>query len=260
MDKNQREERRRQEDIALNRGLIWVGAAIVLELLLLLVNKYYINIYTTPESIKLAYAIGNTMKGLRIVALIAAVAGAVWTGMSLKKGEKLGRPVVIFIAGAALFFCAHIALAFNAAGIRMLLLLVPAWAALALVYYLYQREFFCSAFFTAMGMAAMWLIRHKGENLVTVYVYLAVLAVVLVLGAVVLIRARGNNGELTVGGRTVSLLTGAAGFVPVAATIAINVAAVVLGFLLGGTVAYYLIYALVAWLFGLLVYYTVKMM
>ena len=43
MDKNQREERRRQEDIALNRGLLWVGAAILMELLLMLVNKYYIN-------------------------------------------------------------------------------------------------------------------------------------------------------------------------------------------------------------------------
>ena len=38
MDKNQREERRRQEDIALNRGLLWVGAAILMELLLMLVN------------------------------------------------------------------------------------------------------------------------------------------------------------------------------------------------------------------------------
>ena len=54
MDKNQREERRRQEDIALNRGLLWVGAAILMELLLMLVNKYYINyysclLYTSPS-------------------------------------------------------------------------------------------------------------------------------------------------------------------------------------------------------------------
>ena len=49
MDKNQREERRRQEDIALNRGLLWVGAAILMELLLMLVNKYYINYYSTVE-------------------------------------------------------------------------------------------------------------------------------------------------------------------------------------------------------------------
>ena len=43
MDKNQREARRRQEDKAFNRGLLWVGGAIVLELLMLLVNRYYIH-------------------------------------------------------------------------------------------------------------------------------------------------------------------------------------------------------------------------
>ena len=69
MDKNQRDERRRQEDIALTRGLIWVGAAIVLELLLLLINKYYVNIYSTQESIDTAYAVLNGMKVVRIAAL-----------------------------------------------------------------------------------------------------------------------------------------------------------------------------------------------
>ena len=43
MDYNEREARRRQEDRDLNRALIWVGAAIVLEFLLVLVNRYYIN-------------------------------------------------------------------------------------------------------------------------------------------------------------------------------------------------------------------------
>ena len=47
MDYNEREARRRQEDRDLNRALIWVGAAIVLEFLLVLVNRYYINYRTT---------------------------------------------------------------------------------------------------------------------------------------------------------------------------------------------------------------------
>lgn len=68
MDKNQREERRRQEDIALNRGLLWVGAAILMELLLMLVNKYYINYYSTVESINMVYAFDAGLKAVRIVA------------------------------------------------------------------------------------------------------------------------------------------------------------------------------------------------
>lgn len=71
MDKNQREERRRQEDIALNRGLLWVGAAILMELLLMLVNKYYINYYSTVESHNMVYAFDAGLKAVRIVALIA---------------------------------------------------------------------------------------------------------------------------------------------------------------------------------------------
>ena len=78
MDKNQREERRRQEDIALNRGLLWVGAAILMELLLMLVNKYYINYYSTVESINMVYAFDAGLKAVRIVALIALAASAVW--------------------------------------------------------------------------------------------------------------------------------------------------------------------------------------
>ena len=40
----------------------------------------------------------------------------------------------------------------------------------------------------------------------------------------------------------------------------VGLAAVVVSLVLGASVAYYLIFAMIAWLFGLLVYYTVKLM
>ena len=40
MDKDQKQARQHQEDAALNRGLLWVAGAIVLEFLLMMVNKY----------------------------------------------------------------------------------------------------------------------------------------------------------------------------------------------------------------------------
>ena len=43
-------------------------------------------------------------------------------------------------------------------------------------------------------------------------------------------------------------------------TLGVNVVAVAAAAVMGGNVGYYLIYVLVAWLFALLVYYTVKMM
>lgn len=90
MDYNEREAQRRQEDRDLNRALIWVGAAIVLEFLLVLVNKYYINFRTTPESINLALAISAALNGLRWVSLAALAACVVWTALRLKQGGQAG--------------------------------------------------------------------------------------------------------------------------------------------------------------------------
>jgi hypothetical protein len=260
MDNNQREERRRQEDIALNRGLIWVGAAIVLELLLLLVNKYYINIYTTVESVNRAVAIGNVLKAVRIISLVGIVACAVWLWLNLKKRAKLTAPIIMLIACAALLFCSHVTISFYDSGLQMLFLLVPAWAALALVYYLYQRDFFISGAISGMGVVALWLIRHQSGQQLTVYLFLALMVVVLIVVGLFLSRVRKAQGSCTVAGRTVQVLPLDANYTLILISAVINVAAVALALALGGTVAYYLMYAVVAWLFGLLVYYTVKMM
>ena len=239
MDKNQREERRRQEDIALNRGLLWVGAAILMELLLMLVNKYYINYYSTVESINMVYAFDAGLKAVRIVALIALAASAVWCFLRFSRED---------------------------AGVRMLFLLVPAWAALALVYYLYQREFFYSAFYTGLGTMLLWMLRHKDSTVdpsssrLTTYVFLAIVAILMVLGLVMLLQARKNGGVWSLAGREVRVLPAEAGYSLIFLTLAVNVVAVAAAAVMGGNVGYYLIYVLVAWLFALLVYYTVKMM
>ena len=73
MDKKQREERRRQEDIALQRGLLWVAGAIVLEALLVLVNRYYINYRTVEAEVNIALALSSTLRFLRIAAPIASL-------------------------------------------------------------------------------------------------------------------------------------------------------------------------------------------
>ena len=260
MNKYERDEQRRQEDMALNRGLIWVGAAIVLELLLLLVNKYLVNVYTTQESIAMAYAVLTGLKAIRSITLVGVFACVGWSVMKLKSNEAAGLPIVLSIACAALLFCSHIAVVFRGPGLRMLFIMVPAWAALALVYYLYQREFFLSAVFTGMGSAALWLIRHGASNPITMYGFLALMGLVLVAGAVVLGGVRQSGGVLTLNGSKIRLLPDDANYALLLATAVINVAAVAAAMVLGGTVAYYLIYMMVAWLFALLVYYTVKMM
>lgn len=264
MDKHTRETRRREEDIALNRALIWVGGAILLELLLILVNKYYIHYRTTAESISLAYAFDSVLRALRMITPLAALGGLIWSIREfLKSGCVRARAIVLFVVSSALFITVHMVLSFQEGGVRMLFLLVPAWAALALVYYLYQREFFYSALYTGMGAVGLWLLRHRGASgrsvPLTAYGFLVLMAVMLVAGLVALNQMKKSGGVLKLGGREIQALPADANYTFILLSFAVNVAALVLAFALGETVAYYLIYLLVAWLFALLVYYTVKM-
>ena len=237
MDYNEREAQRRQEDRDLNRALIWVGAAVVLEFLLSLINKYYINFRTTPESINLALAISAALNGLRWVSLAALAACVVWVVLRLKQGGRAGLQLSLAAVSAALYLCAQITLVFQESGIRMLFWLVPAWAALALVYYLYQREFFLSAssFYT-----------------------IGAVAVILVL-AVMMLWLKGHGGRLF-SGEAGQLLPEEAGYPLMLLSCVISLAAIAIAAFVGGALSYYLLYAMVAWLFALLVYYTVKMM
>ena len=43
MDKRERAQRAKQEDALLNRVLAWIAGAVVLEALLLLLDRYYVN-------------------------------------------------------------------------------------------------------------------------------------------------------------------------------------------------------------------------
>lgn len=131
----------------------------------MLVNKYYINYYSTVESINMVYAFDAGLKAVRIVALIALAASAVWCFLRFSREGRTGTmPLVLVAAFSAVTAIAHITICFKDAGVRMLFLLVPAWAALALVYYLYQREFFYSAFYTGLGTMLLWMLRHQGQH------------------------------------------------------------------------------------------------
>lgn len=137
----------------------------------------------------------------------------------------------------------------------MLFWLVPAWAALALVYYLYQREFFLSALVSGVGVLGLWFVRHAGAS--SVYTIGAV-AVILVL-AVMMLWMKGHGGRLFPGAAG-QLLPAEAGYPLMLLSCVISLAAIAIAAFVGGALSYYLLYAMVAWLFALLVYYTVKMM
>lgn len=254
MDKNQREVRLRQEDADLNRGLLWVVGAVLLECLLMVVNRWYINFY--PAEIGVAEAILNVMRVLRVGGGIVGILALVWSALCFRKGSKAGWPAVVGLALLALAVCAHVTLSYEKNGVRMLFMLVPAWAALALVYYLYQPECFLAVTAGGFGAMGLWFVRFGG---MTVDVALCLVGAVLV--ALVTLGLKKSDGALMqAGGKKVQWAPQGISYALVLASCVLGVLVVIAAAALGSNVAYYLMFAMVAWLFALVVYYTVKMM
>ena len=256
MDFNEKEERRRQEDMALNRGLLWVAGAIVLELLLMLVKRYYINTGLSNFEVQMMVTLHSVLKGVRVAGGVLAVLCAVWAVMKANQGKRVTLPVVLGCACTALAICAHVAVAYQEAGVGMLFQLVPAWAGLALVYYLYQKEFFLAALGGGAAVMGLWFVRFGGGfHLETILCFVTILAS---LAAALWLKK--NNGVLCLGKTQCRVVDEGASYTPTLVSGAISLVVLAVSLFLGSTAAYYLLFAMVAWLFALIVYYTVKMM
>jgi len=255
MNKKQQEEQRRQEDQALVRGMLWVAGAVVLEGLLFLLNRYAFDYTVTMESILLAERLRLVLEALRAVGLAAFVVGAVTCLMHRKKNGNTRWPGLISLLGLILALCGHVCAVYHDGGVRMLYLLVPVLGGLALCYYIYPRDFFLSALPCVVGALGLWFVRTGGVGL---DLLLTVLVCALALAAVLMLKK--GDGEVTLAGLKLRIVEGKADYtvpmISAAAALAVQAVAAVVG----GTVAYYLIFAMGAWLFALLVYYTVKML
>ncbi len=250
MDNKQREERRRQEDRDLNRGLLWVAGAVVFECLLILINRYYINPYFSE--VNTAIAVMNALKVLRIAGAVVGLAGLVLGLVRLRQAKSVTLPVVVSLACLVAALCSHVVLQYNKEGIQMLFLLIPAFAGLALVYYLYQREFFLAAVASGAAAIGLWFKLYGGmiEMVICVLVIIATGALALTL--------QKTDGKLKMGAKTVQVLAPRDSSRMILISCAVGIIALGLGFL--GNVGYYLVFGMAAWIFALLVYYTVKLM
>ena len=255
MDKKQREERRQQEDIALQRGLLWVVGAVVLEVLLVLLNRYYIKFSLSDAGVQTYLALHEVLKVLRMALPVAAVLALLWTAWQLKQGKKFTLPLIVTIALAALTVCVHVVLKFEAAGLSMLYWLVIAWAVLAMVFYIYQREFFLGASACGMSVLGLWFARYGAVGRMEAVLIIAAIAVV----GLAALWLKKNDGALP-GKEAVQFLPKKTNYAVLLVTCLASLAAVIVAMLVGGTVAYYLVYVMIAWLFALFVYYTVKLM
>ena len=256
MNKRQQEEQRRQEDQALKQGLLWAAGAVVLEVLLFLVNRYAFDFEASAQGVALAENLRVVLSALRVVGLAAFVAGGVLLDRQVKKKGKIGFGAVICAVGAVVLVCAHVAVKYQSGGMRMLYLLIPVLGGLALSYYIYQKEFFLAALSGILAMLGLWFVRVGGMGAEV----LATMLLCVWLGRLVMVL-KANDGLIKRKDKELlRLLPEKANYTVMLASGAAALAVQLLAMFAGGAVAYYLIFAMGAWLFAMLVYYTVKML
>lgn len=254
--KEQQAQRAKQEDVVLNKVLWWIVGSVILEALLLLLNRVYVN-YTASE-IEFAYALRGVFKVLAIVLPICFV---VLVGLWLaarKSGKLVKLTGVLALIALILAVCAVIVRIFDVSGVKFLYIAVPVVAVLALIYYLYQREFFVSAVFCALGLLGIKLLpRVRGASLVG-YAYAVALAVLLVAAVVLFRMMQKSQGKLTVKGAPVQVFPKGANYALLHVTCALVAVVAIAAVMMGALTLLYGV--LVAWLLILAVYYTVRLM
>lgn len=253
--KEERAEKKRREDQALNRVLWWFGGTVILEFFLLLLNRFYINF--DANGIALAKALAEALRVLIWTSLVAAAACGVWWLARRRQGKAAFVPGACTLACGALCICAAVSSLWQTVGVQFLYLSVPAAAVLALIYYLYQREFLLVACQGVIALFAMWSYRklfYVQRNVA--YVILALCAAgVLALGTLTFLLQR-TDGKL--GKRRI--LAKKTNYAMLYAAGAVTLCALLAALLLGTAAAYWALLLVVAWLFGAAVYYTVRLM
>ena len=251
-----------QEEIdILWRVLFWLGAAVLLEAFVLSVNRFFFGFKITE--IWMLEPLMSLLNALQYIGLILAVAFAAWAFVAKKKNPRKGHFRFI-TAGffAILSLCCILFFRIGEPCITFLLIAIPAMGGLALVYYLYQREFFVLALMSGAGIMGLWLIRANNPRYeVLVYTYLALavcLIAALAFGAYYLQK---HSGMLVIGGNSLEIFNKqSTNYKTIFITAALVLASLLLGLLASVAIAYYAIIALIVWLFVMAVYFTSKLM
>ena len=252
----QKAQRAREEDIVLTKVLWWILGAVVLEALLLLLNKVYVNF--TTEQVYIAVALQGMFNVLSIVLPICFVVLLIWTLVFWRAGRSLCLPGVLTGISLVLAVCAVVIHYFYDKGINFLYIAVPAVAVLALIYYLYQREFFFAAVLGALGLLGVKVAAQAASSPLVGYGYLSVLAVIVVVAAVCFRMLQVHKGVWNIKGKSKEILPKNANYAMLYVTCALVAVVVIAACVLGALALLYGV--LVAWLLILAVYYTVRLM
>lgn len=147
----------------------------------------------------------------------------------------------------------------GSAVIHWLSILVPVVGVLAMIFYLFQRDFFCICLISACGILSLQLYRKIFLTHPTCIRCGYTLGFVLLAAAIVLLVLL-QRGRRPLPLRLDRLVPADAAYPLLYATCALNGLLLALTLAIGSAAAYYLLFVLVGWLFIMAVYYIVKLM
>lgn len=255
MENSKQQARRRQQDEALNKLLIWFGVAIGYEAVVLLIRRFFIN-FRASEAGVFDFLTGAFLV-LQWAAPVLTAAALVWLVLCWRRKAALRAPAICAAAMFALWMTALLACRYGSSGVDLLGAAAPAAAILALVYYLYQRDFFCNTIFSAGGILSLWLYRRYYQDHPNAILAGFILGWVLLAAAAFLAWKLSESKGKWKGRQLFPPKTSWTPTYMTCAIAALTMAAAMIG---GATVAFYAIFVLVVWLFCMAVYYTVRMM
>ncbi len=252
----------RREDYLTNRVLAVFTFAFVLILGLMAAYRTYSRIETMFATQKVLYVLGGVFAA-------GTVAGILWEIFGKKREYKVICGKNVALACAIVSVCAFCCAVFTSGGVRMMYVFVPVASALILVYLLYPRDFFLMSLVCACGAVLLWyLSRSIADGFVVGRFFRFNFAIIGLIAAFVLLVAyvcamklvEKKNGIIKVGTKTFELMPKTTKYLLSYITAGVTAACLLIGFICGATVAYYLVFLMVAYLLILAVYYTVKML
>ncbi len=253
-EKGKRERRQSEDDKVFNRMLLWLAGAVVVELLLLLLKKVYVDMRWGGIPAK---ALADFFRVFSVAGAVLAAAGLVWMVLSRRAGRRMTLPAAVTAAVAGLWLVSVLSSYLWDEGVKILLLLPAGAAVLIVIFFLYQRPFFYNGVFTGGAMLAVWIYgRYYTYHPRMTMACLIGGWVVLAAAAVLTFLLQKNDGEL---GR-VRVVPPSSNYMMTWISCGVAALSMALALVLGVSMSHYLLYVLAAWLFAQAVFFTVKMM
>ena len=253
-DKGKREQRHRQEDTVFNQMLLWLVGAAAAELLTLLVKKVYVDV---AAGVTAAKVLNTFFHVFSLLGAVLTAAGLVWAVLNYRRGKSAVVPCFCAAAAADLWVMSVLCSYLDVFGVTVMMLLPVVAAVLIMVYFLYQRIFFFNTLLTAGGLLVLWLYRqHFTYHPTVIRLFFAAEFVLLAAGLALGLMLRRSDGQLG----SLQVMPSGTDYLMTYATCMATALALGLALMLGTASGFYLLFALVAWVFIQAVFYTVQLM